>query len=207
MKVRGGSDDAIRPALRLEELKPNACTELVTALGRIRNSCPALRWGEYRELLLQNRVYAFAREIPGERVLVAVNNDENPVRVSIPCENGDYVGGLGGGRIEVRDGRLQAELPACSGEIWRRARTEGEGPAIDLAALAASLRQPEPEPAADLQERPVVDKPYEQMNIEELQGAILAKMAKNGPVTDSMRRSVLENTHHGSLLNWVRSFR
>ena len=207
VKVRGGSDDAIRPALRLEELKPNACTELVTALGRIRNSCPALRWGEYRELLLQNRVYAFAREIPGERVLVAVNNDENPVRVSIPCENGDYVGGLGGGRIEVRDGRLQAELPACGGEIWQRAQAEGDGPAIDLAALAASMRQPEPEPTTETQERPVVDKPYEQMSIEELQGAILAKMAKNGPVTDPMRRSVLENTHHGSLMNWVRSFR
>jgi len=44
------------------------------------------------------------------------------------------------------------------------------------------------------------------MSIEELQASIIAKMAKNGPVTDDMRRTVEVNTHQGSLLNWVRSF-
>ena len=37
--------------------------------------------------------------------------------------------------------------------------------------------------------------------------AILAKMAKNGALTDRMRQDVAQNTHRGSLLNWVRSFR
>ena len=50
-------------------------------------------------------------------------------------------------------------------------------------------------------------KPYEQMSVEELQGAILAKLAANGPVTDRMRREVAENVYRDSLLNWVRSFR
>ena len=49
--------------------------------------------------------------------------------------------------------------------------------------------------------------PYEEMTIEELQFCIIEKMRKNGPVTDQMRRTVVENTHHGSLMNWVRSFR
>ena len=53
---------------------------------------------------------------------------------------------------------------------------------------------------------PDLSKPYEEMSIEELQAAILAKMAKNGPVTEDMKRTVEVNTHHGSLLNWVRSF-
>jgi len=54
----------------------------------------------------------------------------------------------------------------------------------------------------------VVDwnKPYENMSVEELQEAILEKMRKNGPVTDYMLGTVRENTHHGSLVNWVRSF-
>ena len=54
----------------------------------------------------------------------------------------------------------------------------------------------------------VVDwnKPYEEMSVEELQEAILEKMRKNGPVTDYMLGTVKENTHHGSLVNWVRSF-
>ena len=50
-------------------------------------------------------------------------------------------------------------------------------------------------------------KAYETMTIEELQEAILSKMAKNGPITDQMLRSVRENVYPGSLLNWVRSFR
>ena len=42
---------------------------------------------------------------------------------------------------------------------------------------------------------------------EELQEAILEKMRGNGPVTDYMLGTVKENTHHGSLVNWLRSFR
>ena len=50
-------------------------------------------------------------------------------------------------------------------------------------------------------------KPYEEMTVEELQAAILAKMRKNGPVTDEMKRTVFENVYHDSLVNWVKSFR
>ena len=50
------------------------------------------------------------------------------------------------------------------------------------------------------------NKPYEDMSVEELQEAILEKMRRNGPVTDYMLQTVRENTHHGSLVNWVRSF-
>ena len=50
-------------------------------------------------------------------------------------------------------------------------------------------------------------KPFEQMDIEELHEVILAKMRKNGPVTEQMKRDVANNTHHGSLITWARSFR
>ena len=58
-------------------------------------------------------------------------------------------------------------------------------------------------------EQVVVDwnKPYEEMSVEELQEAILEKMRHNGPVTDYMLGTVRENTHHGSLVSWVKSFR
>ena len=57
-------------------------------------------------------------------------------------------------------------------------------------------------------EKVVVDwnKSYEDMTIEELQEVILEKMRKNGPVTDYMLGTVRENTHHGSLVTWARSF-
>ena len=60
----------------------------------------------------------------------------------------------------------------------------------------------------EIPEKVVIDwnKPYEEMSIEELQEAILEKMRHNGPVTEYMLGTVRENTHHGSLVSWVRSF-
>ena len=52
----------------------------------------------------------------------------------------------------------------------------------------------------------VPNKAYEEMTVEELQAAILEKMRKNGPVTEYMLGTVRENTHHGSLVTWVKSF-
>lgn len=50
------------------------------------------------------------------------------------------------------------------------------------------------------------NKTYEEMTVEELQEAILEKMRRNGPVTDQMRRDVMENVYQNSLVTWVKSF-
>ena len=81
---------------------------------------------------------------------------------------------------------------------------------------AKAVEPPKPEPVKTVEtpkeeakpEKVVVDwnKSYEDMTIEELQEAILEKMRKNGPVTEYMLGTVRENTHKGSLINWVRSF-
>ena len=54
--------------------------------------------------------------------------------------------------------------------------------------------------------KPVQNKSYEEMTIEELQEAILERMRRNGPVTDQMRKDVMENVYHNSLVTWIRSF-
>ena len=51
-----------------------------------------------------------------------------------------------------------------------------------------------------------LDIPYEQMSVEQLQAVILAKMEKNGNVTERMRRDVTENIWHDSLVTWAKSF-
>ena len=53
----------------------------------------------------------------------------------------------------------------------------------------------------------VPDKPYEEMTVEELQQAVFQKLAKNGPVTEQMKKDVADNVYHDSLVNWVKSFR
>lgn len=51
-----------------------------------------------------------------------------------------------------------------------------------------------------------LNKSPEDMSVEELQAAILAKMANNGPVTERMKKTVYDNIWHDSLINWLRSF-
>lgn len=63
------------------------------------------------------------------------------------------------------------------------------------------------EVAAGEKAAPTKPKTYEEMSVEELQQAILDKMAKNGPITDRMRQDVMENVYHNSLVNWIKSFR
>lgn len=55
--------------------------------------------------------------------------------------------------------------------------------------------------------KPDWSKSPEEMTVAELQAAILAKMAGNGPITDQMKRTVDDNIWHDSLVNWLKSFR
>ena len=54
---------------------------------------------------------------------------------------------------------------------------------------------------------PNPNKTPEEMSVGELQAAILAKMAGNGPVDDQMKKTVYDNIWHDSLVNWLKSFR
>ena len=55
--------------------------------------------------------------------------------------------------------------------------------------------------------KPDWSKSSEEMTVAELQAAILAKMAGNGPITDQMKKTVDDNIWHDSLVNWLKSFR
>ncbi len=47
----------------------------------------------------------------------------------------------------------------------------------------------------------------ESMTVSELQAAVLAKLAGNGPVDAQMKKTVTDNIWHDSLVNWLKSFR
>lgn len=82
-RKEGACDDGLRPHLVLSEMEANPpipeLKGLLCKLGAIRQANPALTDGVYRELLLTNRQYAFARILGNEAVITAVNNDANPV--------------------------------------------------------------------------------------------------------------------------------
>ena len=252
-----GSDASLRPELNLDDyrdaVRTNPITREIAALGRIRQSVKALSYGAYKELLLTNRQYAFAREWNGENVLVTVNNDDNDFTMTISAEGGErFVGGLAGTSVTAQNGQITVTIKANSGEIWIPAE-EGENPdfmkapacdaesetagtpaceteseTADTPACGAEfemkdtltaktesgIRQPGEQVSEESIEKKTerllkeaAGKSYEEMTVEELQAAILAKLASNGPVTDQMKRDVAENIWHDSLVNWVKSFR
>ena len=117
------SDDSLRPALNLEDFKDaaetNPYTQLITALGKIRQNTPALCYGAYQELLLQTTHFAYARTLNDKSVIVTVNNTDDAVYMELQTGNSvEYVGALTGERVSVKDGRISVQIAANSGEIW-----------------------------------------------------------------------------------------
>ena len=219
------SDDSLRPALCYDDYKnavnENQYTKLIKALCEIKKAVPQLSYGGYRELRLTNRQYAFSRELDGKSVIIAVNNDDKDSTLTIPCSAVTaYTGALSGDKTAVKDNQITVTIKANSGEIF----IPDDNGKINFTPVEAEIKIEKP-----VEEKPeiktegnteikaekkpqepvtvVPDKPYEQMSVEELQAAILAKMAKNGPVTEQMKKDVRENIWHNSLINWVKSFR
>ncbi len=211
------SDDSLRPRLDLDRLdRKNPCVRLIESLGRIHVEIKGeLRQGDYRELYLRTEQFAFARG----NVIVAVNNADGEASFSVDAPASAYIGLLSG-KTYAADGRLDLTLPGCGGDIF--APAGGDVKAVK-APRAAAFRKPEPKPVKAKMQAPagtasetsepqaketvVRNVPYEEMTVEELQAVILAKLAKNGPVTEQMRKSVLDNIWQNSLVNWAKSFR
>ena len=241
------SDDSLRPALDYAQyadaVETNECTKLLAALGKIRQNTKALSYGDFKELVLTNTSYAFARNYNGQTVLVSVNNADNDCAMNLPAGNcAEYVGALSGVHVPVNNGCISVNVKANSGEIWIPAdAVDGDVAPVEVEIteksqkpIEVSLKEEktqESEAFVEVQEpieekvqteaaanekeevkedeAPVVNtapKSYEEMSIEELQEAILERMRRNGPVTDQMKKDVMENVYHNSLVNWIRSF-
>lgn len=224
------SDDSLRPALNYEEYKnaitTNTCTALIAKLGKIRQSVKALSYGDYRELLLTNRQYAYSRNHEGVSVVVTVNNDDSDYVMTLPAGNcGEYIGALWGQKVTVDNGNITVNIKANSGEIWIPVTLQTDVPAEPVVIQTVAETEPvemqpempvepvEMQPETSMEEEvhttealPDRDRVFEEGRIAGLQEAILARMEKNGYVTQQMRDDVYNQTHIPSLINWIKSF-
>ena len=108
----------------------------------------------------------------------------------------------------VQEANLAAEETAAAraDEIQPEKTTDAAEPSIKAEENTSSETEKTPAgPAKAVIPDP--NKAPEDMTVEELQQAILAKMANNGPVTDQMKKTVYDNIWHDSLVNWLKSFR
>lgn len=215
------SDDSLRPALSYEAyadaINTNPHTKLLAALGQLRQSTPALLYGDYKEIELQTTHFAFARTHGDTTVMVTVNNSDHEVVFSLPRGNSQtYVGALSGNRGCANDGRISVCMSANSGEIWLPENSKmtaapiqtvilPKAPPVEERPIAPAFKEAQAD-TKEAQAVTVPNKPYEEMSVQELQEAILEKMRQNGTVTAYMLGTVRENTHHGSLVTWVKSF-
>lgn len=220
------SDDSLRPALSYDEYKDaidtNEYTKLIAALGKLRQKLDIVSYGDFKELVLTNCQYAFSRNLNGKSVLVTVNNADNDANLSLPAGNSaEYVGVLSGVKVKANGGMLSVNVNANSGEIWVPSDIVDEGykhiqveiseikdTVVENATKEVSVETTREKVVdkVDVATKTTTPKTYEEMTIEELQEAILEKMRKNGPVTDQMKKDVMENVYHNSLVTWVKSF-
>ena len=279
------SDDSLRPAISLDDYKDaiqnNNCTKVITALGHARQKLKELSYGDYRELLLTNRQYAYARSYNAETAVITVNNDDSSYVMTVPAGNADtYIGILSGERVSQVNGNIVVNIPASSGDIWiaeseynalflnaedsdtvtpilktvvtQDARDAAVDTDADIAtdtdtavaeditdtestadtctddnAVAADTSDTDTESATDATDADTVSTDdgvstdstapestddskeadaYARGIIAGLQEAVIARMEKNGCVTDQMKQDVYNNTYHDSLINWIKSF-
>jgi len=228
-KKEQGSDASLRPALNLDDfsdaLSQNPCTRLIARLGAVRQETPTLSYGDYRELMLTNRQYAFSRNVDGVSVIVTVNNDDSDFVMTVPASGADaYIGKLSGETISVVNGNIVVNVRANSGDIWVPQQGEDGEKSTEVENVLKPLNEPKtpaepekmtmeekPEAPADTistDGTPSTDSPktFEEGRIAGLQEAIIAIMESKGPVTEQMRKDVYNQTHYPSLIHWIKSF-
>lgn len=221
------SDDSLRPAIDIAkymaDAKNNPYAKLIAALGKLRQQTKALSYGNYKELMLTNRQYAFSRD----DVIVTVNNDDNDAAFNLPAGCSAYIGALSGEKVSANGGRLSVRVKGNSGEIWVPSDSGKTYEPVKVtfeAKKSEPIKPCEPKPVVKVEEKKAAvpeakieaapkkavevptNKSYEEMTVEELQLCIIEKMKKNGPVTERMAKDVYENNHHGSLVTWAKSF-
>jgi glycosidase len=122
-----GRDEALRPNLDLETLKPDppqpGLAEAIARLAGFRAASNALKTGQYRQLFVNHEQFGFLREADGERAAVIVNASAQPaqVRVDIPgAGSGRLVDLLNDGEeFRLEGGFAEVEIPPAWGRILR----------------------------------------------------------------------------------------
>ena len=78
---RGGGDDVLRPEFNAQTMKAGGLRDMtkhINALAEIQKNDPAASQGDYKQVQLTNRQYAFSRSAEGETLVTVINCDSAP---------------------------------------------------------------------------------------------------------------------------------
>ena len=114
------SDAPLRPCLALEEmgaLDQSLCTHL-SRLAAIRAAFPALRDGQYENVVIKNQQLVFRRATDDQRAYVVLNLEPQEVHVEFPHQEPVLHDVLNENQIFNNDGgRTWLPVPPCSARI------------------------------------------------------------------------------------------
>ncbi len=106
------------PALRVSFDKPEwtDLTEFISKLAKAKTESNALNYGGFRSVVLTNKQCIFERKTDSERVLVAINMDENPYTAHFDAGCGMAVDLITGDNHDFGGG---SELAPFSAHFWK----------------------------------------------------------------------------------------
>ncbi len=109
------------PALRPEVRKPewNSLTDLIAKLAEIKQNSEALNYGGIRQVVLTNRQCILERKSEHERVLIAINIDENEYTAHFDAGCGQAEEMITGKLHDFGGGSV---LPGYSVQFWKMER-------------------------------------------------------------------------------------
>ena len=114
------SDTVLRPCLELADMqaRDQALCGHLAALARIRAAFPALRHGDFENVVIKNEQLIYRRATPEQRVYVALNLAGEEVHLDMPHSEPVLQDVLHGDEIFHNDGgRTWLPIPACGARI------------------------------------------------------------------------------------------
>ena len=114
------SDTVLRPCLELADMqaRDQALCGRLAALARIRAAFPALRHGDFENVVIKNEQLIYRRATPEQRVYVALNLAGEEVHLDMPHSEPVLQDVLHGDEIFHNDGgRTWLPIPACGARI------------------------------------------------------------------------------------------
>ena len=109
-------DPALRPSFETPEW--NELTSHIKKLAEIRKNEKALNYGGFNTVVLTNRQCVYERRVDDERVLVAINADENSFFAGFNVGSSSAIELISGQQITIEGG---VELPPYSVKIMKLA--------------------------------------------------------------------------------------
>ncbi len=208
-----GSDWNLRPYLDLSDFadaeKTNPVTALCARLGAMKKEYPELTYGEYKELHLTNRQFAYGRVLDGNCIVTALNCDDAPadMEFGVPAD-GNVTDLLGcSENVRYENGRISVTLPANTGTVLYIGQKKVEEP--EDTAWKEQTLEPEPDTpdmeAAGISEQELSQTAEEAEKPEAAEQTVSSESVKSDSIKPRISGIVLMTEDMGRMIEFYRN--